>query len=276
MTKIAFLGLGAMGRRMVPHLIAAGHDVTIWNRSPDKSEGLNATLAPTPADAARGADIVLSMLTDDAASEAVWLGRDGALAAMPDGALAVEMSTVSPGWVLKLARAADDRSLGFLDAPVAGSRPQADAGDLVFLVGGTDHDLARFQPLAEAMGKAVLHAGDRGKGAVLKLMVNGLLAVQTAAMAELLAFGTKGGIDPARAVELLSPVPVTSPAAAFVGGQIARGAHDPMFTVALMEKDLGYLLGGADLPLIAETRARFAAAQARGHGEKHISAVALG
>ncbi|MDJ1008957.1 MAG: NAD(P)-dependent oxidoreductase [Paracoccaceae bacterium] len=275
MTKLAFLGLGAMGRRMAKNLIAAGHDVTVWNRSPGAADGLGANTAASPAEAVGGAEMAISMVTDDDAARAVWLGADGALAALPPGALAIEASTVSPGWVAELAAAAGERGSRLVDAPVAGSRPQAEAGELVFLAGGAADDIARFDPVAKAMGKAVLHAGGTGRGAVLKLMVNGLLAVQTAALAELLAFGAKGGLDPETAVALLTPVPVTSPAAAFVAGQIARGAHEPLFTVDLMEKDLGYLLQGAILPLMAETRARFAAAAMRGHGARHITAIAL-
>ena len=274
MTKIAFLGLGAMGRRMVEHLVKADMDVSVWNRSPVAPID-RAAFAASPAEAARDADIVLTMLTDDAAAQTVWLGAEGALSTMRPGALAVEMSTVSTTWIDHLAQETEARGVGLLDAPVAGSRPQAEAGELVFLIGGTAENVDRFRPLAEAMGKAVLHAGDQGKGIVLKLMVNGLLAIQTAALSELLGFGIRGGIDPNRAVELLSPVPVTSPAAAFVARQIAEKAHDPMFTVDLMEKDLGYLVGGADMPLMEETRARFGAASAKGHGGKHITAVAL-
>ncbi|MEL7026331.1 MAG: NAD(P)-binding domain-containing protein, partial [Pseudomonadota bacterium] len=188
----------------------------------------------------------------------------------------IECSTTSPTWIAELNAAAKTKGVSFMDAPVAGSRPQAEAKELVFLAGGSGADIARFEPVSKAMGKAILHAGETGKGAVLKLMVNGLLAVQTAALAEIMAFGAASGIAPEQAVELLSPIPVTSPAASFVAGQIARGAHDPMFTVDLMEKDLGYLAGSQSSPLISETRARFANASERGHGGKHITAVALG
>ena len=106
-------------------------------------------------------------------------------------------------------------------------------------------------------------------------MINGLLAIQTAALAEILKFAERAGFDASAAVDLMAPVPVTSPAAGFVGKQIAAGAHDPMFTVDLMEKDLGYLTGAGAMPVLSEVRASFARAQAAGHGDKHITAVAL-
>ncbi|MEM7722106.1 MAG: NAD(P)-dependent oxidoreductase [Pseudomonadota bacterium] len=277
MTKIAFLGLGAMGTRMATRLTQAGHDVTVWNRTPARTAPLvqaGAASAATPAEAATGAEIVITMLTDDDAARAVWLGPEGAMAGMSPGALAVEASTVSPGWITDLANAAATANLRFLDAPVAGSLPQAEAGALLFLGGGAADDITRFTPVAHAMGKAIVHAGPNGQGIVLKMMVNALLAVQTAAMAELLAYGAAQGLDPAVAVEMLTPVPVTSPAAAFVAGQIANKEHDPMFPIDLLVKDLGYLLNDTPAPVMASVRDAFRAAQSRGLGDRHISAIA--
>ncbi|MDJ1016567.1 MAG: NAD(P)-dependent oxidoreductase [Paracoccaceae bacterium] len=266
MTKIAFLGLGAMGRRMAGRLAAAGHEVIGWNRTPVELDGL--TIAGSIEEAVSGAELVMSMVTDDGASEAVW---NAALPAMAYDALAVEASTVSPGRIAALAGS----GVRFIDAPVAGSRPQAEAGELVFLAGGSEADVEAFRPIADTMGKAVLHAGATGKGIALKMIVNALLAVQTAAMKELLAYAEAQGMNAGATMDLLAPVPVVSPAAAFVGKQIVSGAHDPMFTVDLLVKDLGYLLdGAADAPVMAEVRAAFQAAQSRGHGDRHITAIA--
>ncbi len=276
MSRIAFLGLGAMGSRMARRLIDAGHDLSVWNRSPARSAPFRgmARIAATPAEAGDGAGFVLSMVTDDDAARATWLGTDGALDAARPGALAVEMSTVSPGWIAELSRAAAQAGVPMIDAPVAGSRPQAEAGELAFLVGGAETDVARVDPIARAMGKAVIHAGEAGSGIALKMMVNGLLAVQSAAMAELLAYGAARGLLPERALALLSPLPVTSPAAAAVGGLIAGGNHTPMFPIDLLVKDLGYLLADVDAPVMAGVRDAFARASARGLGGQHISAVA--
>lgn len=273
MTRVAFLGLGAMGNRMASRLIDAGHEVTVWNRTHSRGAALvaqGAAQADTPNAAADNADLVITMLTDDSAARAVWLGPDGALSGMPDTALAVEASTVSPGWIKELAAATGPR---LLDAPVAGSRPQAEAGDLIFLIGGTPDNVARFQPAAETMGRAVLHAGDLGKGIALKLIVNGLLGLQTAALAELLARGESMGLPPSQTMNLLGDIPVTSPAAKVVGAQIANGQHDPLFTIDLMTKDLGYLTDAAEMPLLKKALKAFETAQQNGRGDRHISAV---
>ena len=273
--KIAFLGLGAMGSRMAPHIAEGGHDVVVWNRSPTRAAALGLPMADTPADAARTADIVIAMVTDDRASTTVWLGQDGALAGMRPGALAVEMSTVSPDQIEKLATAAAARNIDLLDAPVAGSRPQAEAQALSILVGGTDAGFGTFEPVAKTMGKAVVHVGEQGQGIALKMLVNAMLALQTAGLADILKVGETLGLDKARAMDLLEPTPILSPAAAFVGRQIASGSHDPMFTVDLLSKDLSYTLDGQDAPVLSAVADAFHRAQANGHGDRHITAVAL-
>ena len=278
MSKITFLGLGAMGSRMAQNLITAGHDVCVWNRSPARCASLikaGAKTAPTSKKAVNGAEIVISMLTDDDASRAVWLGKDGALEGLAPNALAVESGTVSPTYIAELAQAIRAKGIAFIDAPVAGSLPQAQAGELVFLVGGGAQDVARFEPVALKMGKAVLHAGETGQGCVLKMIVNALLAVQTAAIGELLAYAKAQGLDPTTALALLAPTPVMSPAAQMSGTLILQGAHTPMFPIDLLVKDLGYLLADNDAPLVmSAVRTAFQTAQTAGLGSKHITAVA--
>ncbi len=271
MTKIAFLGLGQMGRRMAANLVAASHDVIVWNRSSGPAEAF-AARAGSPAEAAASADIILTMLTDDQASHQVW--AEVLLAAKP-GALAVEMSTLSPARIAALSGEAEAKGLTFIDAPVAGTPPQAEAGQLIFLAGGTDKALARFAPLVEAMGSRIVHAGPTGKGAVLKLMVNTLLATQTALAAELTTFGKIHGVVPDDTARLLADLPVTSPATAISLRQIAEGQHAPLFPIDLMIKDLRYALDGWAAPLTETTLQAFERAQSAGHGALHISAVAL-
>ncbi len=279
MTKIAFLGLGAMGARMAARLIEAGHDVTVWNRTPDRADALvsaGATWAETPRAAAEGAAFVQTILTDDKAARDVWLGDTGALSGLSPDAVAVESSTISPAWAAELAAAVRDMGAAFLDAPVAGSRPQAEAGELLFLAGGAPDTVDRFRPIATAMGKAVIHAGPAGQGVVLKMMVNALLGLQTAAMAEVLAYGAANGMNPAKALEFLKPTPLVSPAAALQCDKIVANDHAPLFTVDLLAKDLGYFLQDISAaPVIAATCAAYQAASKGGHGDKHMSAVAL-
>ena len=224
--NVSLLGLGAMGARMAVHLLDAGHTLTVWNRSPGPADALRqrgARVATTPAEAAQSAEVVLSMVTDDDASRAVWIGPDGALAGLAQGAVAVESSTLTPGRVRKLAQAVGERGASFLDAPVMGSRPQAEAGTLIFLVGGDGASVERVRPLLEAMGGAVHHVGPTGQGAALKLAVNGLYAIQVAAVGEWFHTLRAAGVEADRVVDVLSVVPVTSPAAAGALAAIAAG-----------------------------------------------------
>ncbi|HGG62946.1 MAG TPA: NAD(P)-dependent oxidoreductase [Rhodobacteraceae bacterium] len=278
MSNITFLGLGAMGSRMAQNLITAGHDVCVWNRTPERCTPLvdaGARTAPTPSKAVDGAEIVISMLTNDEASREVWFGKNGALTGLDPAALTVESSTVSPTYIAELNQALCTRGIAFLDAPVAGSRPQAEAGELVFLVGGAAQDVARFEPVALAMGKAVLHAGKSGQGSVLKMIVNALLAVQTVAIGELLTYADVQGLDPKTALSLLAPTPVMSPAAQMSGAMIVQGQHAPMFPINLLLKDLGYLLAGRnDLTVMSAVQDAFKRAKSAGLGDMHITAVA--
>jgi 3-hydroxyisobutyrate dehydrogenase-like beta-hydroxyacid dehydrogenase len=278
--RIAFLGLGAMGSRMAARLLAAGCQVTVWNRSAGAAAPLvaaGALAAATPREAALGAGIVFAMLRDDVASRAVWTpAEDGALAGLTPGALAIECSTLTVGWVRDLATHAAARGVRFLDAPLAGSRPQAEAGALIFLAGGDAADVARAEPVLRLMGGAVHHAGAQGAGAAVKLAVNALLGVQVAAMAELLGLMRANGVDDARALEIIAATPVCSPAAKAAAGAMLARNFAPLFPVALVEKDFGYLLaaGDAALPVAAATRGVMAQAIAQGMGSDNITAVA--
>ena len=276
---IAFLGLGAMGSRMAARLLAAGHTLTVWNRSPAPAQALagqGARLAATPAEAVADAAVAIAMVRDDEASRRVWLAPDGALAALPPGAVGVESSTLSPAWVGELAGAFAARGIGFLDSPVAGSRPQAEAGALIHLVGGEAAALETARPALEATGSAVHHLGPAGSGAAMKLVVNGLFGIQVAALAELLAAARAMGLDPARAAAVLGETPTLSPAAKNAAqGMLAR-AFAPAFPVELVEKDFGYLTAAATAgaPLAEATREVMRRAAAAGLARENLTAVA--
>ena len=280
--QIAFLGLGAMGARMAPHLLDAGHALTVWNRSAGPTAALasaGAAVAATPRSAAAGADLVIAMVTDDAASRAVWTGPDGALAGLAAGAVAVESSTLTPGWIRELAALAEARGARFLDAPVSGSRPQAEGATLVYLVGGDADALEVARPAFEAMGGAVHHVGAGGSGALVKLAVNALMGVGVGAAAELLAALAASGVDRATAARVIGATPAAAPVVAPAMRLMAEGAHDPLFPVDLLEKDLGYAAGvaadaGTDAPAVAAARATFQKAQAAGLGDRNMTAVA--
>lgn len=277
------LGLGAMGSRMAARLLAAGHAVVVYNRTPGPIDGLferGARVAATAREAAGDAEIVLAMVRDDEASRRVWTDPDhGALLGMRPGAIAIEASTVTPTWIASLAQQARAVEVELLDAPVLGSRPQAEAGVLISLVGGSAATLERARELLAAYTGAIHHVGPTGAGARMKLIVNALFGVQVAALAELLALAERGGLDRSAAVELLATLPVTSPALAGVARLIATDNHAPQFPIDLVGKDLGYLLAdagplGARTPLAAAAEAVYADASAQGFAADNISGVA--
>lgn len=283
MTRITFLSTGAMGSRMAARLLEAGHEVVVWNRTAPRTDGLvqaGAARAETPRAAARDAEVVISMARDDAAARTIWLDEEtGALGGLSEGAIAIESATVTPDWARRLGEGCVARGVDFLDAPVVGSRPQAEAGALIFLVGGAAPALERARPILEAMGAAVHHVGPVGSGAALKLAVNAFFGIQVAALGELLAFLENAGIAPTAAAALLGALPVTSPAAKGAAAAIAAGNYAPLFPIALVEKDFGYAMAsaearGAALPVTAFVRGVFAEAIARGHGGENINAVA--
>lgn len=279
MKKIAFIGTGAMGARMAAQLIEAGNHVCVNNRTQSKAASLlarGATWAATPQEAARGADLVISMVRDDQASSAVWLDRKtGALGALAPDSVAVECSTVSPAQIAKLRDAFAPHPARLIDAPVAGTLPQAEAGQLIFLAGGAPEVLARVSKVFAQMGQKTVRVGDAGAGAVFKLVVNGLLGLQVVGLSELLAFAEAQGLSRAQCSTLLSQLPVTSAAAAAALPAISTGEHTSWFPVELVEKDFSYITGEkAPLyPLVLAAREAFGKSISNGSGQRHLTAV---
>lgn len=265
--NVTILGQGAMGARMADRLEDAGFAVVRWNRT---------GAVQTPAAAVRDADVVMAMVRDDAASRAVWAeGEGAALAAMKPGAIAIESSTVTPGWARTLAGMAQARGTAFLDAPVLGSRPQAEAGQLIHLIGGEADVIARVAPVLAAVGSARLHAGAAGAGAALKLVANALLAIQVAAVAELIGRMPGLGLCAETAIDLLGQTPVASAAARGAAGLMLSGRDAPLFPVELVAKDLGYAVGDASsaMPITEAAIRVFARAQAAGLADANLTAV---
>lgn len=279
--KIAVLGLGLMGGGMARQLLAAGFDVTVWNRSTDKATALGqagARIAATPADAATGADVVVAMLADDDVSRNVWTGENGALAAMAPGAIAIESSTLTGDWVFDLARQAAAQGVGFLEAPVTGSRDQKAQGTLRFLVGGEADSIATARPAFDAMGSALVHLGPVGSAATVKLANNFLCGVQAASLAEAIALFEKHGLDVEQAVSILFDGAPASPMVKGVGRRMLDRDYAPHFLVPLMAKDLGYAAQAlSDVgirPSIAQAaRQRFLDADGAGEGQRDIAAI---
>lgn len=279
--RLAVLGLGAMGARMAERLSKGGHGLRVWNRSgiPRANGSLEKFAARSPREAVLEADIVIAMLRDDAASEDVWLTEEyGALSAMKPGAVVVECSTLTPSWVKRLASACSSQQLEFVDAPVVGSRPQAESGTLSFLAGGRRDTVERLTPLLLTLGANVHHLGDSPAGTVAKLVVNGLFGVQVAALAELLAFAERLSLNLDSFVPLLTSLPVMSPASSAAAQAMVQGRFEPLFPVNLAQKDLHYAHRTAtehqtQLPLISVAEQVFSRVNERGWAAENLTAA---
>jgi 3-hydroxyisobutyrate dehydrogenase len=281
--KIAFLGLGAMGSRMAARLAAAGHELTVWNRSAgraDAMEGGNIRVALNTADAASGADLVLSMVRDDDASSNVWLGGEGgALGAMMGSAIAIELSTVTRQWTSELTKAARKAGIAFVASPVAGTLPQAEAGELVMLAGSDDMAaIDTAMPALSTMGRSVVRLPSADHACLAKLTVNLLLAAQVTALAENRRALGRLAIEPDSVLEAALSTPVCSPATRAAATSMSNGAFMPaMFPVELMNKDMGYAaaaFGGPDeAPLLHVIKSVFGDAEAEGLGPEQMTAI---
>jgi 3-hydroxyisobutyrate dehydrogenase len=279
--KIAVLGLGIMGAGMARQLVAKGFEVAVWNRDSSKAVpfgAIGATVAVTPAEAARNADLVLAMLSNDEASRAVWLDAGGALAAMRVDTIAIESSTLTVDWIRELATAAQARGVGFLDAPVTGSKAQAEGGALSFLVGGPVELLERARPALAAMSGSIVHLGPSGSGATMKLINNFLCGVQVASLAEAIAMAERSGLDARQAAAVLSAGSPGSPLVKMVAQRMLDRAYTPNFFVPLMAKDLSYARQafarlGIELASATVARERFVAAERAGFGDQDIASI---
>ncbi len=279
--NVALLGLGTMGAGMAANLLKAGFSLTVFNRTAAKAQGLvgaGAHFASTPAAAAKGASVIISMLADDAASREVWLGKEGALEAAEKSAVLIESSTVSPAWIAELAAVAAQRGSDFLDAPVTGSRMQAEAGQLSFLVGGSEAALEKAAPVLKAMSKEIVHLGSVGSGAKMKLINNFLCGVQVASLAEGLTWIERSGLDREKALSVLKSGAPGSPLLGAISARMVSKKYDVNFLLRLMTKDLLYAQNEAtdcnvDLKTAEVARSLFEVAIAQGFGDEDMSSV---
>lgn len=283
MANITFIGMGAMGSRMALNLVNAGHNVCVWNRNSDRTLPLveaGAIAAKSPREASKNADFVVSMLRDDEAFKAAWCdGENGAIRGMKASAIALDCSTLTVEWVRKLNQCCAEKGIRFLDAPVAGSRSQAENAQLIFFVGGDISSFELAKPVLEAMGSVTHYAGSNGAGACLKLAVNALFGTQLATIAELLGLFKAAGLDVSHAVEILSSTPVCSPAAKMAASAMSAGNHAPMFPIDLVEKDFSYAAATAQkndlsLPVTRSVWSTFQHAKERGFGDDNITGIA--
>jgi len=255
MTKVGFIGLGRMGHGMAGRYLDAGFTVAVWNRSKAKAEDLIARgvrWATSPEDAAIGADAVVTMVADDEASRAVWLGKDGAVNTAKAGTLAIECSTVSYNHALDLARELRGRGLIYIDSPVTGLPDAAASGKLTLLVGAEPADLERARPFLAPLSTTIRHFGAVGSGTVYKLINNLMGAIQIAGVAEGLAIAEQAGLDMKLVLEAIETGVAASPQVLRHSKRmVARDFSGATFTAALRHKDAAYAVALAE-SLLAE------------------------
>lgn len=249
MTAIAFLGLGRMGAPMATRLVKAGHAVTVWNRTarPDRVPD-GARVKATPDLAVAGAEIVFTMVTDARALDDVLTGPDGVLTGAEPGAVLVDMSTIGPDAARTVAGRVTDAGLRFLDAPVSGSIPAAEAGTLLMMAGGDEASFARVRPIVATFTREQLHLGPVGSGAAMKVALNLMLAAFNQSLAECLAIAERAGIDRASAYEVIAGGALAAPYVEYKRANfLAPENGEVAFSVELMCKDveLGLALAAA-------------------------------
>jgi 3-hydroxyisobutyrate dehydrogenase-like beta-hydroxyacid dehydrogenase len=278
MTRVAFIGLGAMGGHMARRLVEAGHDLIVWNRTAAKAEPLlevGASLANSPADAARQAEVVITMVSDPGALRAVTEGPDGVAAGAQTGTTVIEMSTVGPDAVSRLASVLP-KSVGLLDAPVLGSITEAESGALQVFVGGPIDLVRQRTPLLSSFGSPI-HVGPLGAGASAKLVANATLFGLLGVLGEALALADGLGLARSVAFDVLATTPLAAQAERRQPA-IESGDYPPRYTLALANKDADLIqeaadASGVDVRLLAAARSWLADAEAAGAAGRDYSAV---
>jgi 3-hydroxyisobutyrate dehydrogenase-like beta-hydroxyacid dehydrogenase len=282
--RVAFLGLGIMGKPMAAHICRHGYELTVWNRTREKADAFSrehrgVEVADTPAAAAADADIVITMVPDGPEVEAVLLGADGASDGLHPGGLAIDMSTIAPTHSRKIAEALSKRDIHFIDAPVTGSRPKAEDGTLTIMVGGEKRDFQRAEHLLQTMGALVVHAGPVGHGEMVKLINNTVAAINAAALAEAFTLAKAAGVNTTVAVDVMEAGSGASTMLALKAGPMVDRKYEPvLFKLEHMLKDVRHCLNeagalGLDLPLARLAESMYAKAAEAGFGESDFAAV---
>ena len=241
--RVAFLGLGIMGRPMALNLVKAGHEVSVWNRTPKEVEG--ARLAGSPADAATGAEVVWVCVSDTQAVESVLFGTQGAAETVSDGAIIVDSSTISPMATRKFAERVRGRGVSYIDAPMTGSKTGAESGTLIFIIGGEEAAIDRIKPLLAAMGKKIFRMGETGKGQAAKLAMNLQIAMIYEGFAEALTLAAKLGLDAETLIPLVQASMVNSGVVDYKAPFVLNRDFSANFPLRLMHKDIRLTLEAA-------------------------------
>jgi 3-hydroxyisobutyrate dehydrogenase-like beta-hydroxyacid dehydrogenase len=278
-TRVGFAGLGIMGARMAQNLVRRGFPTVVWNRTPGRAMRVEgAVIATTPAALAADSEIVCLCVADPAAVRAVLLAPDGILAGAREGQLVVDFSTVGPEDARAFAAACAERGVGYVDAPVTGSRGGAEAGTLVIMAGGSEAHVARAEPIFAAVGERWVRCGDVGAGSQVKVAGNLLIAAMLQALSEGMLLTSQAGVDPRKLLEVVEASGFRSPYFTFKGKAILERDFDTNFSIDLMHKDLGLLLQDAaahriPMPTASSLRETYNLARAAGKGDQDIAAV---
>src|SRR3954470_14810002 len=280
--RVAFLGLGIMGEPMAANLVKAGFEVIVWNRTETKARDFAGTYGahpePTPAAAAELADVTITMVPDGAQVEDVMFGEHGAAQGMRHGALAIDMSTIAPATSVSIGERLAADGIGFLDAPVTGSRPKAEDGTLTIMVGGDEGDFERGKPVLEAMGQLVVHVGPQGHGSIVKLLNNTTAAVNALQVAEALVAAKAAGVDSSKLRQVMAAWSGGSTMLDLKAGPMLEHDFTPLFKLEHMLKDVRHCLAeaerlGAGMELGELTERAYARADRKGLGEQDFAAV---
>ena len=281
MKKIGFLGLGIMGRGMAVNLAKAGYPIAVWNRTRNKAEelaSLGVSVADTPRQAAEGNDVVITMLADPPAVEAVAFGPEGLVAGLRSGAIVIDCSTIDPATSGKFAKAVEAKGARFLDAPVGGSKKAAEDGELLLMVGGDEGVLAEVREILEKVSRKIIYAGGSGAGTYLKLCFNLIGSHSVAALAESLVLGKKAGLDPRVVLEAIGSSVLASRFIEWKGGCMIDRDFTTNFSLRLMHKDINLMMSAAyglniPLPVTASVKELFAVGKSCCDPEEDFSSI---
>ncbi len=280
--RVAFLGLGIMGSRMAANVARAGYQLTVYNRTAATAEQFasehGAAVAQTPADAARDADFVITMVVNGEQVEQLLLGANGAATAAPSGASFIDCSTIGPAATLRIAGVLGERGLTLIDAPVTGSSPKAQDGTLTFMVGASDQGFELIRPLLETMGELIVHVGPLGHGQMVKLINNAVAAANATVVGQALLVGSRAELDLDALVEVLGAGSANSTMLGLKSGPMRAHDYSTLFKLEQMLKDVNLCLDetdarGVPFPAAAFAREVLVAAMGRGHADDDFAAL---
>jgi len=275
--RVAFLGLGIMGRSMAGNLAKAGHEVTVWNRTPGRElEG--ARTAASPAEAARGAEVVWMCVSDTKAVESVLFAPQGVHESLTPGMIIADSSTISPSATRQFAERVRAHGVDYVDAPMTGSKAGAESGTLTFMIGGDEPTIEKLKPLFAVMGKKFFRMGETGKGQATKLVMNLQIALIYEGFAEALTLATKLGVDVNALVPLIEASMVHSGVVEYKAPFVLKRDFSPNFPLRLMHKDLRLALEAAKelrvrLPGLETVEEIYDVADEDGHGDLDYAAT---